>query len=247
MSRKEASHIYRPFMPKRTHYTLYCAQCIRMHTALKMTLKKCVEWNKTVYIIMFRGKVELKVVNIYSYSYTVLWIKFTSRKLLVIGSCAEMVEIVITFPFYVIYFPINDELILKLYHKNETPGWLCRLSVWLLISARVTVPRLCLALWKLFGILSLSQPLSCPLFVSKIKIKIWGTWVAQPVKRLTLAQVMISRFMSLSPASSSVLPAQSLEPASDSVSPSLSAPPLLMLCLSLSQKQIRTFKNFLFN
>ena len=30
--------------------------------------------------------------------------------------------------------------------------------------------------------------------------------------------------------------AQSLKPASDSVSPSLSAPPLLMLCLSLSQK-----------
>ena len=34
----------------------------------------------------------------------------------------------------------------------------------------------------------------------------------------------------------SVLTAQSLEPASDSVSPSLSAPPSLMLCLSLSQK-----------
>ena len=30
--------------------------------------------------------------------------------------------------------------------------------------------------------------------------------------------------------------AQSLEPASDSVSPSVSAPPLLMLCLSLAQK-----------
>ena len=36
-----------------------------------------------------------------------------------------------------------------------------------------------------------------------------------------------------SPASSSVLTAQNLEPASDSVSPSLSAPPLLMLCLSV--------------
>ena len=33
--------------------------------------------------------------------------------------------------------------------------------------------------------------------------------------------------------------AQNLEPASDSVSPSLSAPPLFMLCLSLSQKQIK--------
>ena len=63
-----------------------------------------------------------------------------------------------------------------------------------------------------------------------------GAWVAQSVERLTSAQVMISRFVGLSPASGSVLPAQSLEPASDSVSPSLSAPPPLMLYLSLSQK-----------
>ena len=63
-----------------------------------------------------------------------------------------------------------------------------------------------------------------------------GAWVAQSVKRLTSAQVMISRFVSLSPVSGSVLTAQSPEPASDSVSPSLSAPPLLMLCLSRSQK-----------
>ena len=52
-----------------------------------------------------------------------------------------------------------------------------------------------------------------------------GTWVAQLVKRLTSAQVMISWFVSSSPASGSVPPAQSLEPASDSVFPSLSAPP----------------------
>ena len=58
--------------------------------------------------------------------------------------------------------------------------------------------------------------------------------MAQSVKRLPSAQVMISRFMSLSPASGSVLTAQSLEPALDSVSPSLSAPPPLMLFLSLS-------------
>ena len=57
------------------------------------------------------------------------------------------------------------------------------------------------------------------------------------VKRLTSAQVMISRFVSSSPALGSVLTAQSLEPASGSVSPSLSAPPMLMLCCSLSQKQ----------
>ena len=61
-------------------------------------------------------------------------------------------------------------------------------------------------------------------------------WVAQLVKQPTLAQVMISRSVSLSPASGSVLTAQSLEPALESVSPSLSAPPLLMLCFSLSQK-----------
>ena len=63
-----------------------------------------------------------------------------------------------------------------------------------------------------------------------------GAWVAQPIKRPTWAQVMISWFVSSSPASGSVLTAQSLEPASDSVSPSLSAPPPFMLCLSLSQK-----------
>ena len=60
--------------------------------------------------------------------------------------------------------------------------------------------------------------------------------MAQSVKRWTSAQVMISQFMGLSSVLGSVLTAQSLEPASDSVSPSLSAPPLFMLCLSLSQK-----------
>ena len=63
-----------------------------------------------------------------------------------------------------------------------------------------------------------------------------GAWVAQSVKRPTSARVMISRSVSLSPVSGSVLAAQSLETVSDSVSPSLSAPPLFMLCLSLSQK-----------
>ena len=64
----------------------------------------------------------------------------------------------------------------------------------------------------------------------------WGTWAAQSVERPTSAQVTISRSMSSSPASGSVLTAQSLEPVSDSVSPSLSAPLPLMLCLSLSLK-----------
>ena len=62
--------------------------------------------------------------------------------------------------------------------------------------------------------------------------------MAQSVERPTSAQVMISQSVSVSssPASGSVLTAQSLEPVSDSVSPSLSAPPLLMLCLSVKDK-----------
>ena len=52
---------------------------------------------------------------------------------------------------------------------------------------------------------------------------------------LTSVQVMISRFMSSSPASGPVLAAQSLEPDLDSVSPSLSAPPPLTLCFCLSK------------
>ena len=71
----------------------------------------------------------------------------------------------------------------------------------------------------------------------QIKEQDRGTWVAQPVKNLTSAQVMISRFMSSSPVSGSVLTAQSLEPASGSVSTSLSAPPLLVLCVSLPLKK----------
>ena len=62
-----------------------------------------------------------------------------------------------------------------------------------------------------------------------------GAWVAQLVKQLTLAQVMISRFVGSSPASGSMLTAQNLEPASDSVSPSLSACPPLVLSLSVSK------------
>ena len=61
-----------------------------------------------------------------------------------------------------------------------------------------------------------------------------GAWVAQSVKRPTSAQVMISWFMDLSPASGSVLTAQILDPASDSVSPSLCSFPAHDL--SLSQK-----------
>ena len=64
-----------------------------------------------------------------------------------------------------------------------------------------------------------------------------GAWVAQSLKRLTSAQVMISRFLSLSPKWGSVLTAQILEPASDSVFHSLSAPPPPVLSLSLSKNK----------
>ena len=65
-----------------------------------------------------------------------------------------------------------------------------------------------------------------------------GTWVAQSVERPTSAQVMIPRFMDLSP--SIGLAAVIAESASDPLSPSLSAPPLPML--SLSQKWINIKK-----
>ena len=66
--------------------------------------------------------------------------------------------------------------------------------------------------------------------------------MAQPVKRVTWAQVMISQSVSSSPASGSVLTAQGPEPASDSVSPSLSAPPLLMLSVSKINKNTKKTK-----
>ena len=65
-----------------------------------------------------------------------------------------------------------------------------------------------------------------------------GAWVAQSVKRQTSAQVMISRLVSLSPTSGSVLTAQSFRFCSSlflSLSLSLSAPLPLALCLSLSK------------
>ena len=66
----------------------------------------------------------------------------------------------------------------------------------------------------------------------------WGAWVAQSVGPPTSAQVMISRFVSSSPASGSVLTAQSLEPALDSVCLLLSLflPALHSVSLSLSLK-----------
>ena len=67
-----------------------------------------------------------------------------------------------------------------------------------------------------------------------------GARMAQSIERLSSAQIMISRFVGLSPASGSVLTAQSLMPVSDSVSPSLSASLscAVSLCLKNKQKKI---------
>ena len=90
-------------------------------------------------------------------------------------------------------------------------------------------------------LLSISSKPSHVMFIpfSFGKAPLWGTWVAQLVKRLTLAQVMISQFVGLSPASGSVLTAQSLEPASDSLSLSLSAlPQIVSVSVSLSLSKL---------
>ena len=83
--------------------------------------------------------------------------------------------------------------------------------------------------------LSVSPPLIFSLSLC-LKKKRQGPWVSQSLECPTLAQVMISWFVGLSPLLGSVLTAQSLEPASDSVSPPLSAPPLLAHAFSLSLK-----------
>ena len=72
----------------------------------------------------------------------------------------------------------------------------------------------------------------------KSKDILGGLSDSQSVKHLTLAQLMISWFVSLSPTGVSVVTTQSLEPALDSVPPSLSAPhPLVRACAcSVSQK-----------
>ena len=81
-------------------------------------------------------------------------------------------------------------------------------------------------------------------YYTALEVSFRGAWVAQSVKHPTPAWVMISQFMSSSPESGSMPTAQSLKPGSDSVTPPLSAPPLLMLCLSLSLKNKNLKKNF---
>ena len=65
--------------------------------------------------------------------------------------------------------------------------------------------------------------------------------MAQSVKHLTSAQVMISRFMGSSPMTDFALTAQILEPTSDSVSPSLLS---LRCSYSLSPSKINIKKCF---
>ena len=72
-----------------------------------------------------------------------------------------------------------------------------------------------------------------------------GTWVAQLVKRPTLAQVMISQFPSLSPALGSVLAARSLDLLQILCLP-LSLPPPHLHSVSLSlKKKIINIKNYI--
>ena len=66
--------------------------------------------------------------------------------------------------------------------------------------------------------------------------KLRGAWVAQSVERPAPAQVVISRSVSSSPASGSVLTGQSPEPASSSISPSLCPFLSHALPVSFSQK-----------
>ena len=65
----------------------------------------------------------------------------------------------------------------------------------------------------------------------------WGAWVAQSVKHLSSAQVMISRLVRSSPLSGALLIAQSLESVLDSVFSSLPLPHLHSASLSLKNKQ----------
>ena len=106
--------------------------------------------------------------------------------------------------------------------NHHRGAWVAQ-SVKRLTSAQVMIswfrelsPTLVSALtvWSLLGILSLypfaTHAVSVSLKIHLKKIIRWGAWVAQSVKRPTLAQVMILQFMGLRPASGSVLTAWSL-------------------------------------
>ena len=78
----------------------------------------------------------------------------------------------------------------------------------------------------------------------KTNKQIWGAWATQLVERPTSAQVTISQFVGLSPASGSVLTVQSwLQILSPSLCPS-AAHTLSLLSVSLSLKNKSTLKKF---
>ena len=132
------------------------------------------------------------------------------------------------------YSPRENGVTIKRKRKNtENPSLWC-LPSW---EDDLSQPHCCRHWFVTYcGKLPVSSRNTCHLWVEALRTWAWGAWVAWSVKRPTSAQVMISWSMSSSPAAGSVLTAQSLEPVSDSVSPFLSAPPLFMLCLFLSQK-----------
>ena len=113
-------------------------------------------------------------------------------------------------------------------------SWIGECAIW----GRLVIKYMFISIWPTLR--WTKQCRNCSYISFKIGIiffknKCWGTRVAQSVKCLTSAQVMISQFVSSSPVSSSVLTAGSLEPALDSGSPSLSLPLLSLRSVSLSK------------
>ena len=100
----------------------------------------------------------------------------------------------------------------------------------------MNLPCTAMTAWLLEAAYFFLKSMSTLLLLLNKILYYWGAWMAQSVERPTSAQIMISQFVSSSPASGSVLTAQSLEPAWDSMSPSLSAPTLLVFCLSLKNR-----------
>ena len=83
----------------------------------------------------------------------------------------------------------------------------------------------------------------CIWIMNILKNTFRGAWVAQSIKCPVSARVMVSRSLSSAPHWALYWQLSAWSPLRI-VSPSLSAPPLFMLCLSLSQKWIN-IKNFL--
>ena len=117
-------------------------------------------------------------------------------------------------------------------------------GLWLLTSHSPITLTFCFSLASAWSVIRaffcffppLRKTLAKWKWIHSLEVRLRGPWVAQSAECSTWAQVMISRLMSSSPASSHVLTAQSLEPGSDSVSPSLSdPPPIHALSLSVSK------------